>query len=216
LARKLKWAAPAAVLAAIAVPYLMGNFYNLTALGVFFAAWIAASSLMQIVKRVQSGWPPLAYWGMQLGHMGIAVFILGVTLVSSYQQEQDVRMEPEDTTRIGRYEFLFKGVQAVEGPNYKAMRGHFEVRADGGAPITLYPEKRNYLSSSMPMTEAAIDSGFTRDLYVSLGEPLEGSAWAVRVYFKPFVDWIWMGCFLMAAGGVLSVADRRYRKKAAG
>jgi cytochrome c-type biogenesis protein CcmF len=147
--------------------------------------------------------------------MGIAVFILGVTLVSSYQQEQDVRMEPEDTTRIGRYEFLFKGVQAVEGPNYKAMRGHFEVRADGGAPITLYPEKRNYLSSSMPMTEAAIDAGFTRDLYVSLGEPLEGSAWAVRVYFKPFVDWIWGGCFLMAVGGVLSVADRRYRKKAA-
>ncbi|NBW77957.1 MAG: heme lyase CcmF/NrfE family subunit [Betaproteobacteria bacterium] len=215
LARKLKWAAPAAVLAAILVPYLMGNFYNLTALGVFFAAWIAASSLIQIVKRVQSGWPPLAYWGMQLGHLGIAVFILGVTLVSSFQQEQDVRMEPEDTTRIGRYEFLFKGVQAVDGPNYKAMRGHFEVRADGGAPITLYPEKRNYLSSSMPMTEAAIDSGFTRDLYVSLGEPLEGSAWAVRVYFKPFVDWIWMGCFLMAVGGVLSVADRRYRKKAA-
>ena len=97
------------------------------------------------------------------------------------------------------------------GPNYKASQGTFEVSKNGVFSKILYPEKRNYFSSSMPMTNASIDAGFTRDVYVSLGEPLEGQAWAVRVYFKPFVDWIWGGCFLMALGGAFAVADRRYR-----
>src|SRR6185369_11862732 len=116
-----------------------------------------------------------------------------------------------DTVTVGGHEFKFLGVKSVKGPNYTAARGEFEVRQGGGAVRSLFPEKRNYVSSSMPMTEAAIDAGFTRDVYVSLGEPLEGQAWAVRVYYKPFVDWIWGGCLLMALGGVCAVSDRRYR-----
>ena len=86
------------------------------------------------------------------------------------------------------------------------------MRVGNGPVSTLTPEKRRYFSSTMPMTNASIDAGFTRDVYVSLGEPLDGGhAWAVRVYFKPFVDWIWGGCVLMALGGVLAMCDRRYR-----
>jgi cytochrome c-type biogenesis protein CcmF len=212
LARKLQWVVPVALGIALGVPFAMGQFHGLTALGIFFAAWIATSGLIQVAQRLRSDVPPLSYWGMQLGHLGIAVFVAGVTLVGSYQQEQDVAMTPGDTLNMGRYTFRFEGVQATDGPNYKAMRGRFEVRTEGGSVTELHPEKRTYYSSSMPMTEAAINAGFTRDLYVSLGEPLEGEAWAVRVYVKPFVNWIWGGCILMAAGGMLSVADRRYRK----
>ncbi|MEN9473162.1 MAG: hypothetical protein RLZZ495_1251, partial [Pseudomonadota bacterium] len=145
-------------------------------------------------------------------HIGIAVFAFGVTMVGGFQEEKDVRMEPNDTITVGGYQFKMLGVKEVAGPNYRAMRGEFEVgQVNTTSKLLLYPEKRNYFSSTMPMTEAAIDVGFTRDVYVSLGEPLEGQAWAVRVYFKPFVDWIWGGCVLMALGGLLAMLDRRYR-----
>jgi cytochrome c-type biogenesis protein CcmF len=150
---------------------------------------------------------------MHLGHLGIAVFVFGVTLVGGFQQEQDVRMEPGDTVTVGGYQFKMVGVRDVPGPNYSASQGTFEVIKNGGTVQVLHPEKRTYFSSTMPMTEAAIDTGFTRDVYVSLGEPLEGKAWAVRVYFKPFVAWIWGGCVLMALGGFLAMLDRRYRIK---
>ena len=102
-------------------------------------------------------------------------------------------------------------MKKVHGPNYQAQQGAFELSRNGNRLRELYPEKRNYNSSAMPMTEAAIDPGPTRDVYVSLGEPLEGQAWAVRVYYKPFVDWIWGGCVLMALGGLCALTDRRYR-----
>ena len=121
-------------------------------------------------------------------------------------------MEPGDVTHVGGHDFRFIGIRNVNGPNYRAARGEFEV-SQGNRVIRLHPEKRTYVSSTMPMTEAAIDAGFTRDVYVSLGEPLEGQAWAVRVYYKPFVDWIWAGCLLMALGGLCAVSDRRYRLK---
>jgi cytochrome c-type biogenesis protein CcmF len=210
MARALRLAGVLAVLAAIAIPLLMGGWTFLTALGVLLSVWIGASMTLQIIARVKSGLPPMAFWGMQLGHLGVAVFVMGVTLVGGYQEEKDVRMEPGDTVLVGGNDFRFIGVSSVDGPNYVAVRGEFEVTRGGGV-FRLHPEKRTYGSSSMPMTEAAIDAGFTRDLYVSLGEPLEGKAWAVRVYFKPFVDWIWAGCLLMALGGVCAVSDRRYR-----
>jgi cytochrome c-type biogenesis protein CcmF len=201
-----------ALLAGILVPRFMGGWMAMTALGVTLSVWIAASGVIQIARRLKSGVPPASFWGMHLGHFGIAVFVFGVTMVGSYQEEQDVRMEPGDTVLVGGYQFKMMGVKDVPGPNYSAARGEFEVTpAGGGAVNLLYPEKRNYFSSTMPMTEAAIDAGFTRDVYVSLGEPLEGKAWAVRVYFKPFVDWIWGGCLIMALGGLFAVSDRRYR-----
>jgi cytochrome c-type biogenesis protein CcmF len=165
----------------------------------------------QIVRRLKTGTPPLSFWGMHLGHFGIAVFVIGVTMVGGFQEEKDVRMEPGDTTTVGGHEFKFMGVREVPGPNYTAARGEFQVSQNGRPGRTLFPEKRTYKSSTMPMTNAAIDAGFTRDVYVSLGEPLEGKAWAVRVYYKPFVDWIWAGCLFMALGGLFALADRRYR-----
>ncbi|MFZ2306573.1 MAG: heme lyase CcmF/NrfE family subunit [Rhodoferax sp.] len=200
-----------ALVAGILIPYAMGGWTVMSALGVALSVWIAASGVIQVVRRVKSSLPPASFWGMHLGHFGIAVFAFGVTMVGGYQEEQDVRMEPGDTVQVGGYQFKMIGVKDVPGPNYSAARGEFEVTQGSGAAKILHPEKRNYFSSTMPMTEAAIDAGFTRDVYVSLGEPLEGKAWAVRVYFKPFVDWIWGGCVLMALGGLFAMMDKRYR-----
>lgn len=150
---------------------------------------------------------------MQCAHLGVAVFILGVTLVKGYETERDVRMNVGDTVQAGGYEFRFNGVTEIEGANYVAGKGSVTVHKDGTLVTELFPEKRQYNVTGMPMTEAAIDTGMFGDLYVSLGEPIpeaEG-AWAVRVYIKPFVDWIWAGCVLMALGGIMAISDRRYR-----
>jgi cytochrome c-type biogenesis protein CcmF len=148
---------------------------------------------------------------MQLAHLGIAVFIIGVTLVRGFEVEKDLRMGIGDTTTIAGYTFRFDGVVESQGPNYVAERGYVQVSRDGRDIELMHPEKRVYTVQTMPMTEAAIDTGLTRDLYVSLGEPLDGGAWSVRIYYKPFVDWIWGGCLLMALGGLLAITDRRYR-----
>jgi cytochrome c-type biogenesis protein CcmF len=213
MARKLVVPAIAAVAMGVIAPWLAGGWTLLTVLGMTLAGWVMASTIMQVAKRLKAGNPPVSFWGMHLAHFGVAVFIVGITLVGGYQEEKDVRMEPGDVTEAGGYQFKFMGVRPVQGPNYEAQRGEFQVSRNGQATAVLFPEKRNYRSSQMPMTEAAIEPGLTRDVYVSLGEPLEGKAWAVRVYYKPFVDWIWAGCLLMALGGGLAIADRRYRIK---
>ena len=154
---------------------------------------------------------------MNVAHLGIAVFVVGVTMVNSFQEENDVKMAPGETTHVAGYSFTFNGVKAVQGPNYLAAQGDFDLAVDGKFQKKMNPEKRTYQSSSMPMTEAAIDAGFLRDVYVSLGEPIDRDKpegeWAVRVYYKPFVDWIWGGCLMMALGGLLAALDRRYRVK---
>ena len=213
IVKRLRIAAVLAVLAGAAIPALMGGWTLLTGLGSLLAVWVASSVTLQLVERRKAGRPSPSFWAMQLGHLGVAVFVTGITLVGGYQDERDVRMEPGDTTTVGGYSFKFNGVRDVPGPNYKAAQGDFDLIRDGKPVKKLYPEKRSYFSSSMPMTEAAIDPGFTRDVYVSLGEPLEGRAWSVRVYYKPFVNWIWGGCLLMALGGLFAVSDRRYRLK---
>lgn len=216
MAQRLRLAAVLAVVAGVGLPFLVGEWTPLIALGLLLAVWIVASSAFQIRARLKSGWPPRAYWGMHLAHIGIAVFVVGVTLVKGYEVERDVRMAVGDTVTLGGYTVRLKGVAQVPGPNYMAQRGDIELSKNGEVLRTLNPEKRSYFSSQMPMTETAIDSGFTRDLYVSLGEPLDaqGSAWSVRVYYKPFIVWIWGGCLLMALGGGLAASDRRYRLKA--
>ncbi|MBK6905859.1 MAG: heme lyase CcmF/NrfE family subunit [Rhodocyclaceae bacterium] len=220
MAARLRVAAILAVLAGIALPLLMGSWHFMTALGCLLAVWIAAAVVFQTRDRLRTGNPPPSYWGMQLAHMGIAIFVIGVTMVGTYEEEKDVRMAPGDTVAIGNYTFRLIGVSEKSGPNYLASVGEVELLYKGKHEKLLHPEKRQYLSSTMPMTEAAIDTGLTRDLYVSLGEPLDKTAdgkpdftgaWAVRVYYKPFVDWIWGGCLLMALGGLLAVIDRRYR-----
>ena len=214
VARKVSPAAALAVVAAIAVPLLMGRWSWLAALGAGLATWIVVSAALHIVHQTRRGTvkAPVSFWGMHLAHAGIAVFVVGVTLVSAYETERDVRMAPGDTVSVGRYTFRLLGVSDVQGPNYVAQRGNVELSRDGEVLRVLHPEKRQYRSSTMPMTEAAIDAGLTGDRYVSLGEALDGgAAWSVRVYNKPYVDWIWGGCLLMGLGGLLAGADRRYR-----
>jgi cytochrome c-type biogenesis protein CcmF len=181
-------------------------------LGLWLALWIAASSAVNVVARLRGngGWSA-SFYGMNLAHLGVAVMVAGITLVSAYGTERNLRMAAGDTVTVQGNTFRFKGVTAVEGPNYQAARGTLEVtRADRPLAV-LHPEKRRYHASGMPMTEAAIDYGFTRDLYVALGEPLDDGAWSVRVFHKPFVSWLWFGSLLMALGGALALSDRRYR-----
>jgi cytochrome c-type biogenesis protein CcmF len=151
---------------------------------------------------------------MMLAHLGVAAFALGVTMVRSYEIEQDQRLMPGQTVEVGGHNFRFVGVRDATGPNYDALVGEIEVLRDGRVVSVLRPEKRVYRVQRNPMTEAAIEPGFTGDLYASLGESLGGGAWSVRLYVKPFVDWIWGGCLLMALGGALAASDRRYRARA--
>ncbi len=212
---RLRVAAVIAIAAGIGLPFLAGHWSPLIALGLLAAVWIAASTVMQIVERLKvSGGATPSFWGMHIAHLGVAVFVVGVTMVGGYQEERDVRMAPGDTVDVGGYTFTFVGIREAQGPNYTASVGDVDLSVDGRIVRRMNPEKRNYATSSMPMTEAAIDAGITRDVYVSLGEALPDGAWAVRVYYKPFVDWIWFGCLFMAIGGFVAAADRRYRLKA--
>ena len=220
---RLRWALAVAVVAAIAIPLAMGGFKPIVALGTWLAVWVIAATLVHLRQRLaaapQTGLAaklraqPLSWYGMQLAHIGVAVFILGVALVRGYEKEQDLRMVPGQTVALGGYQFTFKGTREVAGPNYTAVQGQFDVRAEGSTSVrTLNPEKRMYHANGQTMTEADIDTGLTRDLYVSLGEPVgESGAWGVRVYYKPFVDWIWGGAYIMALGGFVALSDRRYR-----
>ena len=156
---------------------------------------------------------PRSVFGMTMAHLGIGVFVIGVTFTSIYSIEKDLRMAPGETYKISDYVFRFDGVEKSNGPNYTADTGKITVLEQQQIVASLSPEKRVYLIQQMPMTEASIDAGVTRDLYVALGEPLEdGKSWAVRLYYKPYIRWIWFGGLIMVIGGLLSATDKRYRK----
>jgi len=225
LASRLKWAAGSAVVATVIVAFAKGGVGIVAATGLLMAFWIISSVATDIVERLRPAGGvrasivhrarqiPRSIVGMMVAHLGIAIFILGVTLVRTGEVERDVQMAVGDTTTIDGMVFTFKGARDVQGPNYRAARGEIEVTKDGRVISTLTPEKRFYPASQSTLTEASIDAGLTRDLYVSLGEPVAGGAWIVRVYVKPFVDWIWGGCLVMALGGLIAATDRRYRAK---
>jgi len=221
LAMRLRWALIVSMVTAAALPFAFGKWKPLVSLGLLLAVWIIATIVVNLWERtrVTAGQQTTlqklrmqtrSYYGMQVAHLGVAVFIVGVTLVTGYQSEQDVRMDAGDSVTAGGYEFKFNGVSNVVGPNYQGARAEIIVSRNGAETQRMYPEKRNYTASGNVMTETAIDTGLTRDLYVSLGEPVSGGAWSVRVYYKPFVDWIWGGALLMAFGGGLALSDRRY------
>ena len=209
LVARLRWAGLAALAAAVAIPLALGGWSAMKTLGLFFAGWTLASAVAALPRRL--GTVTRAQLGMALAHAGVGVFVVGVTMVKGYEVERDLRMAPGQSATVGGYTFRLDGIRDVEGPNYAAARGAFSVLKDGKVVTTLFPEKRFYRVQEMPMTEAAIDSGLTRDLYVSLGESLGDGTWAVRIYHKPFVSWIWWGCLIMALGGLLAASDRRYR-----
>ncbi|HQC80363.1 MAG TPA: heme lyase CcmF/NrfE family subunit, partial [Accumulibacter sp.] len=226
LARTLRWAFLTAAVVGGGAPFLYGQWQPLVGLSLLFAAWIVLSAALNFVDRVQStrasqsfltavGQQPRSFLGMHVAHVGVAIFIAGVTVVGAYQSEKDVRMSIGDTVDVAGYTFKFNGVRQEQGANYRAVVGDIDLFVDGKPLRKMAPEKRFYASSSMPMTEASIDAGLLRDAYVSLGEPIDKTkpdgAWAVRVYYKPLVDWIWGGCLVMALGGLLAISDRRYR-----
>jgi cytochrome c-type biogenesis protein CcmF len=220
LATRLKWAAAVSVVVALVLPFTLGHWSWGVSFGLLLAAWIMATSVTSLahrlrqmeggfVARVRSS--SRSYYGMLLAHVGVAVFVVGVTLVGGYQSETDVRMAVGDTVDLGGYTFRFGGTSDVEGPNYVAARATIEVTRGAEKIAVMQPEKRVYNVQQSTMTEAAINSGLTRDLYVALGEMVAPGTWIVRVWVKPFIDWIWGGCLLMAIGGLLAACDRRYR-----
>ncbi len=191
-------------------------------LGVALAAWVVMSHIENIRDRIRHKKTLHAilkdltgkgrsYYGMIIAHLGVAVTIIGITFVSIYGIEKDVRMSPGQSIEVAGYRYLFEGVEQQAGPNYQSNTGRFRVTKDDEEIAVLQPEKRVYLVQTKPMTEAAIDVSLSRDLYVSLGEPLGGGDWSLRVYYKPFVRWIWLGGIFMALGGLLAISDRRYR-----
>ncbi len=199
---------------------LFGDF-NWAVLAVsLLAAWVVIASVRDLLDKTRhkgllKGARSLApsYWGMHLAHLGLAVCAIGVVLTSHQSSERDLRLAPGESLSLGGYEFVFEGAVHHEGPNFTSDKATIRV-FDGDKQIaTLHPEKRLYTVQQMPMTEAGIDAGFTRDLYVALGEPLRDGAWAVRVHIKPFVRWIWLGALMMGLGGALAASDRRYRVK---
>jgi len=224
LLKRVRWAFGISLVTALLLPFTLGTWRPLVAFGLLLALWIATTALVNLYARLSVGatrtlWSrlrtqPAGYYGMLLAHCGVAVFIVGVTLVKGYESELDVKMAKGDVVSVAGYEVRFDSVSDVKGPNYMAARGTMTILRDGRELRKLYPEKRMYLAQRMPMTEAAIDAGFTRDLYVALGESVGVDEWTVRVYYKPFVDWIWGGCLFMALGGFFAVIDRRYRVSA--
>ncbi|HEY5632799.1 MAG TPA: heme lyase CcmF/NrfE family subunit [Burkholderiaceae bacterium] len=224
LLNRLKWAFAVSVVSALLLPFTVGGFRPFTSLGLLFGIWILASSAVALAGLLRDGNGRIrlararlvtaSIWGMYLAHAGVAAFVFGVTLVKSYEVDYDGRIDIGQTIELSGYQVSFERLSSVRGPNYDATRGHFVVKRDGKQVAELESEKRVYRASRTPMTEAGIDRGLTRDLYLSMGEPLSNTAWAVRVQIKPFVNWIWIGCVLMALGGFAAAADKRYRRAA--
>jgi cytochrome c-type biogenesis protein CcmF len=215
IAHKLRWTFAGAVVLAVLLPFVLGGWSMGAAFGLFLGCWVALGTAQQVLERLHKpGRIGASFWGQHIAHFGMAVLVIGITGVKCYEVERDVRMRIGDVVTIAPYTFRLNSLDEVRGPNYKAVRADVQVLRNDQIIEILQPEKRRYFSSAMAMTEAGIDSGFMRDLYVSLGEPLDDARteWSMRVYYKPFVPWLWGGVLLMVLGGVLAALDRRYRK----
>ena len=218
---KIRWLAPVAVTLVIITTALFWDLKEIKVLaGLSMAFWLIGGTLLSLWSRVRlrssllEGFQSqsLSAYGMTVAHCGIAVFLVGLVLSDRHSVEKVVRLAPGESAAIGAYDFIFKGIKTVDGPNFKAQEGLFEVRSEDRLITELKPQKRSYHVQRNTMTEAAIDPGVTRDLYVALGEPLDAGAWSVRLYYKPFIRWIWFGGLFMMMGGFLALLDRRYRR----
>ncbi|MFV1922871.1 MAG: heme lyase CcmF/NrfE family subunit [Methylotenera sp.] len=223
LASKLKWAMGVSIVGALLVPNIMGRISPMIVIGLLMAFWVMSSlfvlvkgrlSLLStgtVLQKFKTFGP--AFNGMLLAHFGLAIFIVGVTMVKGYEREHDITMQDGETRLINGYDFRFEGIKPIRGPNYVAKQGQFYVTKGGKDVALLTPEKRLYPVQGAVMTEASISINPVRDIYISLGEELEEGGWSIRIYFKPFVQWIWFGCLLMGIGGILTMTDKRYRLK---
>ncbi len=208
------------LVAGFALPYLLQDQLTVsTVLGTMMAVFIVLLSVYELQQRAthrSAFWSGLtklsrSHWGMVLAHLGVAMSVWGIAFSQNYSMERDVRMNVGDSVQIADYQFTFQGITEANGPNYLGGKAQVDIRRNGQVEAILFAEKRFYTVSKMTMTEAAIDWGFTRDIYVALGENLGQDAWALRLYYKPFIRWIWFGGVFMALGGLLCMFDRRYR-----
>jgi len=208
--------AVASLIVAFLVPLLLlPEVTGLAILGLLMSSWIAFSALHWLLKDNSPGLvkPSMQKVGSVMAHIGFAVTLTGITITSIYSIEKDVRLEPGQKYPIKEYQFEFVGVQQKQVDNYLASEGHIKVYKNEQLLTELYPQKRTYMSQSMPMTEAGIDAELSRDLFVALGERLNDQAWSLRIQYKPFVRWIWLGSILMALGGVLTLLQRRNQRQ---
>jgi cytochrome c-type biogenesis protein CcmF len=216
----LRWPLLVAVIAAVALPLLLHGRAPLPVVaGAFLGCWALITSGQEIWRRIRAKADfvtgltgvPRAVWGMSLAHFGLGIWAIGVTFVSAFNVEKDVRLAPGTSATLGSYEFTFDGVRSEQGPNYSADTGTISVQQNGQNVAVLQPQKRIYNANRMPMTEAAVDHNPMRDLYVALGEPLDNGDWALRLYYKPMMRLVWLGGVFMVLGGLLAATDRRYR-----
>ena len=208
LAVLLRWALGVSLATGLLLPFAFGQWHAMVGFGLALALWIVFTAIISLKKSLKH---PRAHYGMVVAHCGVAVFVVGVTLVKGYESEQDAKMKPGDAVQLAGLAFRLDEVSSIKGPNYVAARASFSVIRNKEIIAVMHPERRVYTVQDQTMTEAAIDTGLTRDLYVSLGDPLPDGSWVVKVQHKPFVDWIWGGCLIMALGGLLAASDRRYR-----
>ena len=220
LAVRLRWAFVLSFVMALVLPFVIGGWKWRVSLGLLLVFWIAFTVAQNFWSRLRpseglSFFTKLrttsrSYYGMQLAHLGVAVFIAGVTVVTSYQTEKDVKMNVGDTVTVGGYDFRLRNLAQLQGPNYQAVRADIEVTNNGAPVAMMHPEKRAFTTAQSVTSETAIDRSIFRDLYLALGDEVGNGAWTVRVYHKPLVNWIWGGALLMALGGAFAVSDRRY------
>ncbi len=220
LGHKIIWALFASIIVALLLPLILANHESFYAiLGLALALWVISSTIQSLLGRIKSIGKgvaslkliPANQYGMLLAHLGIAVCIIGVSLTSNYSIERNVRMAPGDSVTVAGYNFKFQRAYDVNGPNYRGVRTDFAISRHGKQVATVHPEKRLYIPDNSATSKAAIKKNLWLDLYVVLGEPINNGAWSVRVYYKPFVRWIWVGGLIMVLGGLLALSDRRYR-----
>ena len=224
LARRLRWALAASGAAALLLPLTLPagqrGWSALSTFALLLAAWAVASAAAHAWLRLRGatgGWlervrrQPRGWWGMLAAHAGIGVFIFGATMANGFESRRELMLHPGEHVALAGFEFRFEGIAPARGPNYDAQRATVQVTHKGQLVATLHPEKRIYRAQQMPLSQAAIDVGLTRDLFVALGDAAGDAAWTMRLHVKPFMAWIWAGCLLMAFGGLLAATDRRYR-----
>jgi cytochrome c-type biogenesis protein CcmF len=222
LATQLRWALAITVITSAIAALTMRSWTALIGFGLFIAIWIVSATINNLIARLRlhpqgllTGFKiqPMSYYGMVIAHLGVAVFVFGVTMVTGFEEEKDLRMQAGSTSELAGYQIRFDGVKEVLGSNYTAAQGQITISKNGQVLTVMQPEKRKYFSSEMLMTEAAIYSKVSGDIYISMAEPVSMTEWGVKVQYKPFVSWIWAGAFLIALGGFFAILDKKYRVK---
>ncbi|MDG1463419.1 MAG: cytochrome c-type biogenesis CcmF C-terminal domain-containing protein, partial [Gammaproteobacteria bacterium] len=211
---RLRWPALTAIAIGLsAMVILATEFSLLTAVGIVAGLWTILSAAWDPLLKLfgKGSLITLSALGMQVAHIGLGLTVIGITVASSYSIETDHAIKVGESVEVAGYDFQFDSIGNIVGPNYEAVQGLFSISKDGVAEAAVAPEKRVYRVRKSPMTEAGIDGGWSRDLFVALGEPLGDDAWSIRLQYRPMIRFIWFGCLIMALGGIIAVSDKRYR-----